>query len=96
MAYVALAGMAALTNLTAQDCHLQPNDVQMEHLLQHVYADLDQVLTVCRLSNRQKYAVLWQGVTCIEDVMRYLGSRNYDIALSRNYLVLYSGGFGYS
>ena len=28
--------------------------------------------------------------------LRYLGLRNYDIALSRNYLVLYSGGFGYS
>ena len=29
-------------------------------------------------------------------LVRYLGSRNYDIVLSRNYLVLYSGGFGYS
>ena len=28
--------------------------------------------------------------------MRYLGSRNYEFVLSRNYLVLYSGGFGYS
>ena len=76
MAYVAPAGMAALTDLTAQDwisTHLQPNDAQMEHLFQHVYGDLDQVLTVCRLSNRQKYAVLRQGVTCIEDV-RMLGS----------------------
>ena len=27
-------------------------------------------------------------------VLRYLGSRNYDIELARKYLVLYSGGFG--
>ena len=70
------AGMAALMDLTAQDwisTHLQPNDAQMERLFQHVYGDLNQVLTVCRLSNRQKYAVLRQGVTCIEDV-RMLGS----------------------
>ena len=76
MAYVAPASMAALTDLTAQDwisTHLQPNDAQMEHLFQHVYGDLNQVLTICRLSNRQKYAVLRQGVTCIEEV-RMLGS----------------------
>ena len=68
--------MAALTDQTAQDwisTHLQPSDAQMEHLFQHVYGDLGQVLTVCRLSNRQKYAVLQQGVTCIVDV-RMLGS----------------------
>ena len=67
MAYIAPAGMAALTDRTAQDwisTHLQPNDAQMEYLFQHVYDDLDQVLTVCQLSNRQKYAVLRQGVTC--------------------------------
>ena len=49
MAYVAPAGMAALTDLTAEDwilTHLQPNEAQMEHLFQHVYGDLNQVLTV--------------------------------------------------
>ena len=49
MAYVTTTGMAALTDLTAQDwisTHLQLNDAQMEHLFQHVYGDLDQVLTV--------------------------------------------------
>ena len=50
MAYVAHAGMATLMDLTAQDwilTHLQPNDAQMEHFFQHVYGDLNQVLTVC-------------------------------------------------
>ena len=54
MAYVAPAGMAALTDVTTQDwisSHLQPNDNQMDHLFHHVYPDLNQVLNVCRLTS---------------------------------------------
>ena len=38
----------------------------------------------------------WTNRRVRKTLMRYLGSRSYDIALSRNYLVLCSGGFGYS
>ena len=71
MAYAAPAGMAVLTNVTAQDwisSHLQPNDNQMDHLFHHMYPDLNQVLNVCRLTSWQKYAVLWQGLTSVADV----------------------------
>ena len=76
MAYAAPAGMAALTDVTAQDwisSHLQPNDNQMDHLFHHVYLHLNQVLNVCWLTSQQKYAVLRQGVTSIADV-RMLGA----------------------
>ena len=71
MIYVAPAGMAALTNVTTQDwisSHLQPNNKQMDHLFQHIYPHLNQVLNIFRLTSRQKYAVLWQGITSIADV----------------------------
>ena len=71
MAYAAPAGMAALTDVTAQDwisSHLQPNDNQTDHLFLHMYPNLNQVLNVCRLTSQQKYTVLRQGVTSIADV----------------------------
>ena len=71
MAYVAPAGTAALTDVTAQDwisSHLQPNDNQMDHLFHNMYPNLNQVLNLCGLTSQQKYTVLRQGVTSIADV----------------------------
>ena len=61
MAYIPPNGMGVLDATTAQDwisSHLQPTEVQMDHLFSHVYVDLNQVLMTCRLSRCQKYAVL--------------------------------------
>ena len=69
--YVAPAGMAGMTPATAQDwieTHLSPTQPQLAHLFEHVFTDLNQALTTCRLSNRQKYAVLRQGVQEIGDL----------------------------
>ena len=58
MAYIPPDGMGALDATTAQDwisSHLQPMEVQMDHLFGHVYVDLNQVLTTCRLSHHQNY-----------------------------------------
>ena len=74
--YVAPAGMDALDPLTAQGWisgHLQPTKDQMTHLFEHIYPELNQVLDVCRLVPRQKYAILRQGVTNISDI-RLLGN----------------------
>jgi len=63
--YVAPAGMGDLTTETAQDWignHMNPTQVQLTHLLSHVFAELNQVLTICKLSDHQKYAILCQGV----------------------------------
>jgi len=43
-----------------------------------VFVDLNEVLTVCKLSDRQKYAVLRQGIQEIKDVTM-LGSLIDDI-----------------
>jgi len=80
-AYVAPQGMGDLTRDTAQDwinTHLNPNVGQMTHLLVHVYEDLNDALTVCKLSQRQKYAVLRQGVTTIDDMV-LIGSSVVDV-----------------
>ena len=71
MSYMRPDGMGTLDATTAQDwisSYLQPMEVQMDHLFGHVYVDLNQVFTTRRLSHHQKYAVLRQGVTDMEDV----------------------------
>ena len=76
MAYQAPHGMDNLDINPAQNWiaeHVHPNAEQMNHLLQHVYPAINQVLTICRLSSRQKYAVLRQGVVEIAD-MKLLGT----------------------
>ena len=53
MAYIPPVGMGTLNAMTAQDwisAHLQPTEPQMQHLFEHVYPQLDQVLNVCRLT----------------------------------------------
>ena len=70
-----------MTPATAQDwieTHLSPTQGQLTHLFDHVFVDLNQVLTTCRLSNRQKYAVLRQGVQEIGD-LTMLGSSVDDV-----------------
>ena len=47
MVYIPPAGMGALNPMTAQDwipTHLQPTEAQMQHLFDHIYSELDQVL----------------------------------------------------
>ena len=80
-AYIAPQGMGDLTRETAQDwvnTHLNPNVAQMTHLFVHVYEDLNDALTICKLSQRQKYAVLRQGVTMIDDMV-LIGSLVEDV-----------------
>ena len=70
-AYLPPARMGVLNQDTTQPWisnHLQPTEPQMDHLFQHVYPTLNQVFDVCRLTPRQKYAVLRQGVTNISDL----------------------------
>ena len=53
MAYIPPVGMGTLNTMMAQDwisAHLQPTEPQMQHLFEHVYPELDQVLDVCRLT----------------------------------------------
>ena len=79
--YVAPAGMDDLTVDTVQDwiaTHLNPNEGQLTHMLEHVYPELNQVLTTCRLTPQQKYAVLRQGVQKIGNITM-LGSSVEDI-----------------
>ena len=79
--YVAPAGMGALTAQTAQDWigeHLNPTQDQMDHIFNHIYMELNHALGVCRLSDRQKYAVVRQGVTDLDD-LTMLGSSVSDI-----------------
>ena len=50
MVYIPPASMGALNAMTAQDwisAHLQLMDPQMQHLFEHVYPELDQVLNIC-------------------------------------------------
>ena len=76
MAYIPPNEMGTLDATTAQNwisSHIRPMEVQMDHLFSHIYVDLNQVLMTCQLSRCQKFAVLRQGVTDIEDV-RMLGT----------------------
>eukprot|EP00957_Ditylum_brightwellii_P059522 4519908-Ditylum_brightwellii.AAC.1 len=73
--------MANLDPDLAQDWisdHLNPNGDQRRHLLQHVFHELNQDMSVCHLTSKQKYSVLCQGVTTISD-MDILGPRLEDI-----------------
>ena len=81
-AYVVLAGMDGMTPQMAQEwieTHLSPTQAQLTHLFDHVFVNLNQVLTTCWLSNRQeKYAVLHQSVQEIRD-LKLLGSSVDDV-----------------
>ena len=78
---VAPAGMEGLNRYNAQEWigeHLDPTRIQVSHLLEEIFPEIDQVLQVCRFNQRQKYAVLRQDVTKLED-LPMLGSKVSDI-----------------
>eukprot|EP00957_Ditylum_brightwellii_P091429 6961889-Ditylum_brightwellii.AAC.1 len=63
--------MANLDSDLAQDWitdNLNPNGDQRIHLLEHVFQELNQAMSVCCLTSKQKHSVLHQGVTTISDV----------------------------
>ena len=69
-AYQAPNGMEDLDIDTAMDwidSHPNPNEAQIDHLLGHVYTEVNGILRVCGLTRRQILAVIRQGVKSLED-----------------------------
>ena len=59
--YRAPAGMAVLNPELAQEWisnNLNPSIEQRNHIFTHVFMDLNIALNVCRLTSKQRYAVL--------------------------------------
>ena len=70
-AYVPPTGMAGLTRETTLawiSRHPNPTAPQREHILRHVFTDLDDLFATCQLLPKQRIAVIRQGITEIDHI----------------------------